>query len=201
MGVMLSCGGAVRWARDVLFHGRPYDEMAADAKAVTPGSEGLTFLPYLAGERCPHVDPSARGAFAGLALAHGKGHLARAVFEGVTFGMADCLETVRTLGGRSERLRVTGGGAKSAFWLQMMADVTETECVTMGVDEGPAFGAAILAGVGSGVWPDVVSAARTVVREVESIRPGRTAYVDAYKRYKALYPALKDWVGADYTIK
>jgi len=115
--------------------------------------------------------------------------------------MAECLETLSALGGRAERLRVTGGGAKSPFWLQMVADVTNKECVTMEADEGPAFGAAILAGVGLGVWPDIVAATKAVVRENRSVLPGGSDYSEAYRRYKALYPALKDWVGVNYTIK
>jgi xylulokinase len=168
MGVMLSCGGALRWFRDVFAPGSRYDEIAAMAASVE--AEGVAFLPYLAGERCPWNRSDLTGAFVGLTLAHGRAHLARAVFEGITMGICDALDAVAP-SARPDRLRVTGGGAKSPFWRQLIADMTGVPVVTLAVDEGPAYGAALLAGVGLRVWPDIVSATQAVVREVETTEP------------------------------
>lgn len=193
MGVMLSCGGSLRWLRDAFHPGIDYGELAALAGSAPAGCEGLTFLPYLAGERCPHNDPLASAAFAGLTLRHGPEHLARAVFEGVTFGLLDCFDILRTLGATASSVRVTGGGAKSAYWRQMLADVFRAPCLTMAVDEGPAYGAAILAGVGIGVWPDVQDACSRIVRTTNRVEPGNTDYSAARLRYSALYPLMKSW--------
>ena len=191
MGVMLSAGGSLRWYRDTL-GGDTYDRLIEAASQVAPGCEGLLFLPYLTGERTPHADPHARGAFVGLTLRHGKAHLTRAVLEGVTFGLKDSLELVRALGVTVTKVRVSGGGARSPMWRQMMADVFGVEVVTVNVTQGAAFGAALLAGVGTGAWPDVPQAARSVVRETGSAHPGADAatYEEPYQRYRALYPAL-----------
>ncbi|HWA84476.1 MAG TPA: xylulokinase, partial [Fimbriimonadaceae bacterium] len=147
MGVMLSCGGALRWYRETLAKGMSYDDIAAEAGAVEIGAGGLTFLPYLTGERCPHNDPYARAAFSGLMLGHRHADMSRAVFEGISFGLLDCMNLIRGLGATAEDIRVTSGGSKSSFWLQMLADMFDAPCTTLEVDEGPAFGAAILAGV------------------------------------------------------
>lgn len=170
MGVMLSCGGALRWFRDVFVPGMSYDEIAAMAGTVQ--SEGVVFLPYLAGERCPWNRSDLTGAFVGLTLAHGMPHLARAVFEGITMGIADALDAVSP-GVKPDRLRVTGGGARSPFWRQMLADMTGVPVVTLAVDEGPAYGAALLAGVGAGRWNTVIEATAEVVRETETTMPKR----------------------------
>ncbi len=193
MGVMLSCGGALRWYRDAFGGGMNYDQLAAESESVSPGSDGLTFLPYLTGERCPHNDPFAKGAFAGISLAHSHAHFSRAVFEGMTFGLLDCLNLVKGLGARVEEIRVTSGGAKSRFWIQMLADAFEALCQTLEVDEGPAFGAAILAGVGIGLWPDVGEACREVVKLRSEVAPKTDGYLDAYRRYRELYATTKDW--------
>lgn len=186
MGVMLSCGGALRWFRDTF--GKPsYDAIAAEAAAIPAGAEGLTFLPYLTGERCPHNDPHARAAFLGLTLAHGSAHLSRAVFEGVSFGLADGMALLRGLGARVDEIRVTGGGARNAFWVQMLADVFGAPCRTLEMDEGPALGAAILAGVGIGVWPDVAQACRSVVRAKSEVSPSGTEYAASYAAFRAAY--------------
>jgi xylulokinase len=194
MGVMLSCGGALRWYRDTLGGGKSYDELAIEARGVEPGSEGLTFLPYLTGERCPHNDPTARASFIGLTQGHTRAQLTRAVFEGASFGMADALQVLKNLGSNPSQVRVTGGGAKSEFWLQMLADILQVPCVTLESDEGPAFGAALLAGVGIGVWPDVQTACRKTVREKNRIEPRSDAYGRAYERYKSLYPKTRETV-------
>ncbi len=193
MGVMLSCGGALEWFRSVFAPAMSFDELAAAASHAPPGAEGLCFLPYLAGERTPHNDPTARGAFVGATLAHRFEHFARAVFEGVTFGLLDCMGTLRELGASPESLRVTGGGAKSGFWVQMLADCSRLACGGLAVDEGPAFGAAILAGVGIGLWPDVATACSEAVREKEVTMPSGMDYSAAYRRYGELYPSLSSW--------
>ena len=193
MGVMLSCAGALRWYRDTVAPGSSYDDISAEAATAPAGCEGLTFLPYLSGERTPHNDPLARGMWAGLSLAHTRAHLARSVFEGATFGLREGFESLKALGARADELRVNGGGAKSAFWLQMLADVFGTPCTTLEVDEGPAFGAALLAGVGAGVWPDVASAAQAAVRRKGRVEPSGTDYEEAYDRYRRLYRATKPW--------
>ena len=193
MGVMLSCGGAVRWYRDTFGAGRDYDEISASASTVAPGCEGLSFLPYLAGERCPHNDPSTRAMFAGATLAHSLSHFDRALFEGVTFGLLDCFETLRKLGATSETIRVTSGGAKSDFWVQMIADCLGATCERLTVDEGPAFGAAILAGVGIGVWPNVQEACSRVIRVSGSVVSSGTSYQNSYERFRTLYSTVKPW--------
>ncbi len=202
MGVMLSAGGSVRWYRDTLGQaevaraaetgGDAYDLLVGDAAGIPPGAEGLVFLPYLAGERTPHADPDARGAFVGLTLRHTRAHMTRAVMEGVTFGLMDALGLVRALGTPAPRVRVSGGGVRSAVWRQMLADVFDAEVVTVNATQGAAFGAALLAGVGVGVFPGVPEAARSVVRETGATRPGAQApaYRAVYERYRALYPVL-----------
>lgn len=155
MGVMLSCGGALRWFRDVFCPGTPYDEIAAWAASVE--ADGVVFRPYLAGERCPINDPNLRGSFEGLTLAHRREHLARAVFEGITEGIAGCLRAISPAH-QPKTLRVTGGGARSAFWLDLLSARTGFPCVALRSNEGPAYGAALLAGVGVGVWSSVEAA-------------------------------------------
>ncbi len=193
MGVMLSCGGALRWFRDTFSVGQSYDEIAAEAELVPVGSEGLTFLPYLSGERSPHNDPSARASWSGATLAHTRGHFARSVFEGMSFGLLDCFHALKNLGAEAKDIRVTSGGTKSAFWLQMLADVFQVPCQTLESDEGPAFGAAVLAGVGIGLWPNVQAACKTTVRTKRLIRPSGKDYTAAQKKYTSLYPNLKEW--------
>ena len=193
MGVMLSCGGAVRWLRDTLYAGEGWEALNAEADAVAPGCDGLTFLPYLTGERTPHNDPLARGAWAGLTLGATRGHLSRAVFEGVCFGLRDGLDRLRALGAQASEVRLSGGGAQSELWRQTLADVLGVPCLRLAIDEGPAFGAAILAGVGIGVWPNTAVACEATVRTVGTTRPSGTDYTAGYARFRSLYPALKDW--------
>jgi xylulokinase len=191
MGVMLSCGGALQWYRNTLGGGKSYDELALEAESVEAGAEGLTFLPYLTGERCPHNDPFARASFSGLTLGHTHAHLSRAVFEGVSFGLLDCMNLLLGLGAKNDEVRVTSGGAKSKFWVQMLADMFETPCFTLQSDEGPAFGAAILAGVGFGVWPDVEAACKATVKLKEWAEPRGVDYRVAYQRYRDEYRPSK----------
>jgi xylulokinase len=202
MGVMLSAAGSFRWYRDALGDleraradeaGRDaYDLLTEAAAEVPPGCEGLLFLPYLSGERTPYPDPNARGVFFGLTLRHSKAHLTRAVLEGVTYGLRDSLELMRALGLSIEQVRASGGGARSQLWRQMLADVFDTQIVTVKVTEGAAYGAALLAGVGAGVYGDVAQACATAVEVTGRTEPGPAVaiYADYYPRYRALYPAL-----------
>jgi xylulokinase len=191
MGVELSCGGALAWFRDAV--GCSYEEIASRAETVAPGCDGLTFLPYLSGERCPHNDPFAKASFSGLSLAHNRAHLGRAVFEGVSFGLLDSMNLLLALGAQSDQIRVTGGGAKSAFWMQMLADMFQRPSVDLEVDEGPALGAAILAGVGAGVWSNVQTACEGLVRVKSEYQPAGVDYSASYRRFKDLYTATRDW--------
>jgi len=163
----------------------------SDADSIPAGSEDLTFLPYLAGERSPHNDPAARGAFVGLALHHTRAHLARAVVEGITFGLLDGLNALRRVTGvQPKEVRVTGGGARSAVWRQLIANVFGMPVLTLVCEEGPAFGAALLAGVREGVWPSVESACDAVVRTDKRTEPAGANLGEAYARFRSLYPAL-----------
>jgi xylulokinase len=193
MGVMLSAAGSLRWYRDTLAPGASFDDVVAPAGRVPPGSEGLFFLPYLTGERTPHPDPLARGAFVGLTVRHAQPHMTRAVLEGVAFGLRDSMELIRSAGPITQ-VRVSGGGAKSALWRQILADVMDTELVTVNTTEGAAYGAALLAGVGSGHWASVAESCAATVRMVERTAPiaaDAASYERAYAQYRALYPALK----------
>jgi xylulokinase len=193
MGVMLSAAGSLRWYRDALAPGAAFDELVAEAAEAPPGSDGLLFLPYLTGERTPHPDPLARGAFVGLTVNHGRAHLTRAVLEGVAFGLRDSLELVRAAGlAPSTEIRATGGGIQSGLWRQILADVLEARIVTTSTAEGAAQGAATLAAVGAGWHPSVEEACRAFVRIGDPTEPtGSGAYDDAYARYRELYPALR----------
>jgi len=198
MGVTLSAGGSLRWLRDTVWqHERSasadiYGLMTAAASKVPAGADGLLFLPYLSGERTPYPDPDARGVFFGLSLRHGREHLTRAVIEGVTFALRDGLELLCRLETRCGRVRVSGGGAKSALWRQVMADVFNVEIAEVNVTQGAAFGAALLAGVGAGVFGSVREACDKTVRETTITLPGADVarYSQYYERYRALYPAL-----------
>jgi xylulokinase len=194
MGVMLSAAGSLRWLRDVVAPGVGYDALVGEASAWGAGVEGLLFLPYLAGERTPHADPDARGAFVGLGLRHDRGALVRAVLEGVAFGLRDSLDLVFEVGGRPSVGRVSGGGARSSLWLSIVASALELPLERVAVDEGAAFGAALLGGVAAGVWPDVAAAVAATVRAgdvVEPVPDWVAAYAGARARYRALYPALR----------
>jgi xylulokinase len=195
MGVMLSAAGALAWLRKTVAADVPFDALLAEAEAWEPGSGELTFLPYLAGERTPHADPLARGALTGLSLHHDRGALVRAVLEGVACGLRDCADLVTALEEAHPRVgRASGGGARSALWLAIVASVLEMPIERLAVDEGAAFGAALLGGVASGVWRDADEAAAATVRVREVIEPD-PAWVPRYRelgeRYRALYPALR----------
>lgn len=198
MGVMLSAAGSLRWLRDAIAPGAAYDQLLAGAETWAPGTEGLTFLPYLAGERTPHADPDARGAFVGLELRHDRAALVRAVLEGVAFGLRDSLDLIVGVGGTPALGRVSGGGARSELWLKIVASVLELPLERVAVDEGAAFGAAILGGVAAGTWSDVHAAVAATVKPRERIDPVEE-WVEVYRekreRYRALYPALRSLPG------
>lgn len=195
MGVMLSAAGSLQWYRDTIAPGMSFDDLLKEAESVPAGSEGLLFLPYLSGERTPYPDPHARAAFIGLTLRHGRGHMTRAVLEGVAFGLKDSFTLIQNAGlGVIEQVRASGGGTRSNLWRQILASVLEAELTTVGVVEGAAYGASLLAGTGAGAWPDVPSACRRVVKLVDVTRPddGQVAiYRSMYPLYRQLYPALK----------
>jgi len=196
MGVMLSAAGSLQWYRDKLVPDIPFEALDAEAGDVSPGSEGLLFLPYLTGERTPHPDPLARGAWVGLTVRHGRGHMTRSVLEGVAFGLRDSLTLIREAGpGDIHQVRISGGGARSRLWRQILADVLGAELVTVNTTEGAAYGAALLAGVGAGVWPDVDAACAETIRLTGHTTPNAAAvaaYEPIYGLYRGLYPALRE---------
>lgn len=198
MGVVLSAGGAFAWFRDQLAR-----ELAAanadrllddEAAAVAPGADGVTFLPYLQGERTPHRDAAARGAFIGLTLAHTRAHMTRAVLEGISFALRDSVSVLQELGMTLDHLILTGGGAKSAFVRQLQADVYGLPVTVVNREEGPAFGAALLAAVGAGAFPDLATAAKATLTRGPFTQPDlatNRAYDAPYARFRSAYPALK----------
>jgi xylulokinase len=195
MGVMLSAAGSLEWFHERLAPDTPFERLDAEAEAWEPGAGGLLFLPYLAGERTPHADPDARGAFVGLELRHDRGALVRAVLEGVAFGLRDCLELLRSLGVDARTARVSGGGARSRLWLRIVASVLDLPLELTASEEGSALGAALLGGVAGGVFGDVHEAVARCVRITETVEPDptwRDAYAELLPSYRALYPALRN---------
>ena len=204
MGVTLSAGNSLRWFRDSLSPLETqmerisgidaYSVLTEEARMAPPGSEGLVFLPYLTGERTPHKDASARGVLFGISPRHNRSHVVRAVMEGITFGMNDSLRIIRELGVKVDEVRMTGGGARSAFWGQMQADVFEASVGTVNATEGPAFGAALMAGVGSGIFGDLKEATDQFVKVTGRIEPNPqnvARYREMYSVFRSLYPELK----------
>jgi len=195
MGVVLSAGGAFAWfrdqlARDLVAIGEANERLNAEAAAIPAGAEGVTFLPYLQGERTPHRDASARGAFMGLSLAHSRAHLARAVVEGVCFALRDSVAILDELGMAPTHMLLTGGGAKSAFVRRLEAEIFGLPVCTVNREEGPAYGAALLAAVGAGAFPDVASAARATLTRAPLMHPeagSHALYDEAYARFKDAY--------------
>ncbi len=199
MGVMLSAAGSLRWFRDTVARGASYDELTAEAASAPAGADGVVFLPYLSGERTPHADPDARAAFVGLELGNTRASLARAVLEGVAFGLRDSLELLRALGVRPEVGRASGGGARSGLWLEIVASVLGIPIERTVVEEGSAYGAALLAGVAAGVFTDVHDAVERCVRVRDRVEPDpdwQEVYEPQYERFRALYPALRASVQA-----
>jgi xylulokinase len=199
MGVVLSAGGAFAWYRDQLAreladHAGADAALDREAASVSPGAEGVTFLPYLQGERTPHRDASARGAFLGLSLAHTRAHLTRAVLEGIAFALRDSLSILQELGLAPQHLLLTGGGAKSPFIRRLQADVYGVAVSTVNREEGPAYGAALLAAVGAGAFPDLAAATRATLTRGASERPdsqAHRAYQTAYDRFRESYRAAR----------
>ncbi len=195
MGVMLSAAGSLQWFRDTLAPGMSFDDLLQEAETTPTGSEGLLFLPYLSGERTPHPDPLARGAFVGLTLRHGRGHMTRAVLEGVAFGLKDIFNLIQSAGIEAiTEVRASGGGTKSQLWRQIMASVLECDLVTVNAVEGAAYGAALLAAVGTSAWADLATACEQVIRITSFVGPEAqqtSIYRGIYSIYRDLYPALK----------
>ncbi len=199
MGVTQAAGLSLRWFRDRFGSGQddgrdPYERLADEAMGVPAGADGVLWAPYLMGERTPHLDADARAALVGLAESHHRGHIIRAILEGVAFSLRDSLEILREMGVPVTAIRVGGGGARSALWRQVQADVYGQSVETVQAEEGAAYGAALLAGVGAGVWPDVDAACRSVVRVASHTGVDAAASVVLAARYAAftrLYPALR----------
>jgi xylulokinase len=194
MGVMLSAAGSLRWLRDAAAPGMEFAALVAEAERWAPGAGGLRFLPYLSGERTPHADPDVRGAFVGIGLEHDRGALARATLEGVAYGLRDSLEVLAAVGPRPAVGRVSGGGARSRLWLAIIASVLGIPLERTEVEEGAAYGAALLGGVAAGVFPDVETAIVRCVRPAGRVDPDpawAAAYEDGYDRFRASYPDLK----------
>jgi xylulokinase len=205
MGVNLCAGGSLQWLRNELCKAdmavakrakrEVYELLTEEAKAVPAGSEGLFFLPYLSGERTPHADPDARGCFIGLTVAHTRGHLIRAVLEGVTYSMRDSLEIIEGLGVPVRQIRASGGGSRSPLWRQIQADVFGRKVVTINSEEGAAYGVALLAAVGAGAFKNIEEACAATIRVVQQTgvnRAAKTYYDRAFPVYQQLYRSLKD---------
>lgn len=207
MGVMLSAGGSLRWWRDAFATEEKnvaaamgvdaYELITAEAAQAPLGTEGMLFLPYLTGERTPHADPHARGVFFGITLRSDRSHFARAILEGVAFGLRDSFEILREMGLPITQVRASGGGARSAVWRQILADVSGYDHVTINVDEGPAFGVALLAGVGTGVWQSVPEACHATIQVVSNTPVNPDAH-RAYEPYHVLYRKLYQHLKADF---
>jgi len=190
MGVMLSAAGSLAWIRDLL---APYDVLLAEAESWSAGVEGAFFAPYLSGERTPHVDPDVRAAFTGLSLRHDRGALVRAVLEGVAYGLRDSLELLRSMDVVADVGRISGGGARSALWTRVVASVLGLPLERTAVEEGAAYGAALLGGVAAGTFADVHEAVEACVRVRERVEPvaeWADAYADGYMCFRELYPQL-----------
>lgn len=193
-GVTLAAGLSLKWFRENLGDGASYDELVKDASKIESGSDGAIWLPYLMGERAPHLDPNARAAFVGLTASHTKAHFTRAVMEGVAFSLRDSLEIFEELGASITSVRLGGGGAKSPLWRQIQADVYGKPVELLEAEEGAAFGAALLAGVGAGVWNSVDEACAATIRVADTTTPNdasRIALNKNYEAYKILYAALR----------
>jgi xylulokinase len=195
MCVMLSAAGSLQWYRDSLASQTSFEDLMAEAEGVPAGSQGLLFLPYLTGERTPYADPLARAAMVGLTARHRRAHMTRAVLEGVAFGLRDSFELIKGAGlGAVGQVRISGGGARSLLWRQILADVLGVELVSVNTTEGAAYGAALLAGVGNKTWPDVDTACLNNVRTRDPVSPREktmAVYEEFYQHYRNLYAALK----------
>ena len=200
MGVSLTAGGALQWFVDHLCEqlaakgGDPYKLLNREAERVPAGSEGLLFLPYLAGERTPHADPDARGSLVGLTLKHTRGHVTRAIMEGVTYAMRDSLAIIESVGVPVRQVRASGGGARSALWRQMQADVFGKKVVTINTEQGPAYGVALLAAVGAGEFGNISEACAATIKggsETSVDRARKRRYDKCFPLFQELYQSLK----------
>ena len=213
MGVTQGAGLSLRWLRDTLgpgpgsgaeaggpdAPGDPYDRLCAEAAEAPPGADGVLWAPYLMGERTPHLDPEARAALVGLSAAHGRAHVIRAVLEGVAFSLRDSLTILDEMGVPATRIRLGGGGARSRLWRQIQADAYRQPVDVLAAEEGAAYGAALLAGVGAGVWGSVDEACAAAVRVAGTVvpEPGAMETLDRqYRRFQTLYGALHPQAGA-----
>jgi xylulokinase len=194
MGVTQAAGLSLRWLRDVIAPGTNYDALTAEAAQVPAGSDGLLWAPYLLGERTPHLDSQATAAFYGITASHTRGHLVRAVLEGVAYSLKDTFTLFAELGIPVQGVRLGGGGARGPLWRSIQASIYGYASDVLVAEEGAAFGAALLAGVGAGAWPDTDAACAVAIRVAEQIAPDAAAaksYADGYKLYRQLYPALR----------
>jgi xylulokinase len=200
MGVTQAAGQSLRWFRDNLMSscerrdGDPYERLTSEAAKVPAGSDGLLWAPYLMGERTPHLDPNARGVLAGLTASHSRGHVVRAILEGVAFSLKDTFTIFEEMRVPVKSIRLGGGGARSPLWRQIQADIYGQDVEIVAAEEGAAYGAAILAGVGAKIWPTVDAACQSVVKVVERIPPkpeSKTVMMEQYAAYRRIYPAMK----------
>jgi len=204
-GVTLSAAGSLRWYYDTFGPSssirkkypniKDYELLNKQAESIPPGSEGLIFLPYLSGERTPHADPYARGVFFGISYLHTQDHFIRSIMEGVAFSQLDCLSLMRELGIIQDKIVLFGGGSKSSIWIQIIADILNLKVTTLNIEEGPAYGAALIAGVGSGIYGSVEEACSKTIKEDSKINPIKEnvkRYEKIYEIYKSLYENLKE---------
>jgi len=194
MGVTQGAGLSLQWFRNNLAPGTSYDVLTSEAATAVPGSQDLFWLPYLMGERTPHLDPAARGGWIGLTAKHRRADLVRSLLEGVSYSQKDCLEIIQQMGVHVESVRLSGGGARSPFWQQMIADIFGKPVAILENQEGSAYGAALLAMVGTGEYSSVREATRELIREVRVCEPRekeREIYEAGYRAYRSLYPAIK----------
>jgi xylulokinase len=194
MGVTQGAGLSLQWFRNTLAPGASYDALTQEAAQSPAGAQGLYWLPYLMGERTPHLDSEARGGWIGLTAKHTRAEMIRAVLEGVAYSQMDCLELIEEMGVEVKSVRVSGGGAKSPFWRQMFANVFGKKVVTLESQEGSAYGAALLGMVATGVFASLPEACAATIREVDTVEPdaSQDQYKTGHKTYQALYPALKN---------
>jgi xylulokinase len=199
MGVTQAAGLSLRWFRDTFGAagkpaGDPYDSLSQEAAAIPAGADGVLWAPYLMGERTPHLDSDVRGALIGLAASHGRGHIIRAILEGVAFSLKDSLTIFAEIGVPVNDIRLGGGGARSPLWRQIQADAYAQPVSLLAAEEGCAYGSAVLAGVGTGLWPSVDEACAEIVRIASVVNPIKQSsdkLQQQYKIYRAIYPALK----------
>jgi xylulokinase len=191
MGVTQGAGLSLQWFRNNLAPGVAYDELMTEAASAPPGSNGAFWLPYLMGERTPHLDALARGGWIGLTAKHNRADLIRSIVEGVSYSQKDCLAIIEELGAEARSVRASGGGAQSPFWRQTLADILQKDVVTLASQEGSAYGAALLAMAGTGAYGSVPEVCGAVIREVDKVGPRDSGYESRYQVYRDLYPALK----------